>query len=188
MFTKKNLFILVGRHALIMFAAVGITIIVLLFFTKKIELITSTVIKNRNLVSMLEKRTELFSTLKRDTLLVGTNDKQIESAFPPADNILEFISVLDSLALKNGVTQSFHFDNPTPASDITAPFPLSIIGYSNSISGGNVSFLSNYLKGFEGLPYFTKINSLNITSSDETGWHGASTASFRAVLYTKAIQ
>lgn len=186
MFTTKNLLMLIGRHAAIALGAVGIAIAASYFLMREIARISDTVVQNRHLATTLEKRTELFSTLARDAQVVGTNDTLIDRAFISSDNILGFISTFESIALKNGATQSFHFENPTPAT-IPAPFPLSTIGYTNTLSL-NVLTLPNYLKDFDMLPYFTNMGSLSITSSDPIGWRGTSSASFHATLYTKTIQ
>lgn len=177
---------LIGRHAIIALGAIAIAGLASYFLALEISKISDAVVQNRRLATALEKRTEVFSTLARDAQIIGNNDTIVDNAFISSDNILEFISALESLALKNGVTQSFHFETPTPA-PISAPFPLSTIGYSNNLSI-NVSSLTNYLKDFEKLPYFTKISSLTITSGDPTGWRGASSVSMRATLYTKANQ
>lgn len=183
MFTTRNLIMLIGRHAIIALGSILFAVVVSYFLAKEIVKISDTVVQNRRLANALEKRTEVFSTIARDAEVIGTSDIAINNAFIPSDNILEFISALESLALKNGVTQSFHFETPTPA-DISAPFPLSTIGYSNNLSV-NISGLENYLRDFDRLPYFTKINSLSITSGDQAGWRGASSVSMRATLYTK---
>ena len=186
MFTTKNLFILTLRHILIAGSAVLIAGFVTFFISTKIEGITKTVIKNRQLASTLEKRTDLFATLKEDTETVGTNDVLIEKAFPSSDNILEFISALESLASKNGVAQSFHFNTPSPSA-IPAPFTLSTVSYSNSLSG-SFPALINYLKNFERLPYFTKIDTVNLSSGDRAGWGQTASLSFSATLQTKSTQ
>ncbi len=186
MFTTKNLLILIGRHAAIALTAIGITLIASLLLAREITRISDAVIQDRHLATTLEKRTELFSTIANDAQIVGNGDTLIEHTFIPSDNIFEFISVLESLALKNGATQSFQFENPVP-SPVLAPFPLSTIGYANTLSL-NVSTLTNYLKDFEQLPYFTKMENLTISSQDPLGWRGASSVSFRATLYTKAAQ
>lgn len=176
---------LIARHAVIAFGAILVAMLISYFLAKEITKISNTVVQNRHLATTLEKRTEVFSTLARDTQIIGNNDTIVDNAFISSDNILEFISALESLAFKNGVTQSFHFENPTPA-PISAPFALSTIGYSNNIST-NISGLTNYLNDFEKLPYFTNIGSLTITSGDPLGWRGVSNISFRAKLYTKTI-
>lgn len=186
MFSRKNLLMLIGHHAIIAISAIAIAALAIWFLAREIERISDTVVKNRNLVTMLEKRAEFFSTLERDAIIVGTNDTTLEHSFLSSDNILEFVSSLESIALKNTVTQNFNFENPV-MSPISAPFQLSTIGYQNTVSL-NIFALSNYLKDFERLPYFTKIDSLSISSQDTAGWRGTSNASFHATLYTKVAQ
>lgn len=186
MFTKKNLLLLVGRNALIALSIAFVSFVAILFLSKEIERVSNNVVKNRNLANTLEKRTTLFSLLKRDAAIVGNGDVIISNAFVPSNNILEFIASLESTALKNGVTQTFRFESPS-SSSLDAPFPVAIIGYSNSLNA-NVLTFSNYLKDFERLPYFTKIENISISSQDKTGWQSASTANFRAQLYTKSSE
>lgn len=186
MFTTKNLLILIGRHAAIALATVGIAWVVSFFLARETTRVADTVVQNRHLATTLEKRTELFSTLARDAQVVGTNDTLLDHAFISSDNIFEFISTFENLALRNGATQSFHFENPSPSS-ISTPFPISAIGYSDTLSL-SVQGLTQYIKDFDTLPYFTKINNLTITSGDPAGWRGTSSISFRATLYAKTIQ
>jgi Tfp pilus assembly protein PilO len=186
MFTTKNLLMLTGRHMIIAILAIGAAVLAAVFLSQQITRLSDDVLKNRKLASALEKRTELFAAVKRDTELVGTNDVLIEQAFIPSSNILDFVATLESLALKNGITQAFHFDTPTP-SPISAPFPLAMVVYSNSLNG-NLKGFSNYLKDFERLPYFTKIESLSISSSGKTNWRDTGIMSFRASVQTNATQ
>lgn len=186
MFTTKNLLILIGRHALIAILAVVASLVATGILSQQITRLSSDVQKNRLLASALEKRTELFAAIKRDSDLVGKNDLFIEQAFIPSSNILDFVTTLESLALKNGVVESFNFGNPMP-STISAPFPLAMVTYSNSLNGDLKAF-SNYLKDFEHLHYFTKIESLSISASDKSGWRNAGTMTFQASILTNATQ
>lgn len=186
MFTKKNILILIGRNALVALSVIIITVIVIIFLSNGIKRVSETVALNYNLKMQLEKRTGLFEVLKKDTQIVGTNNILIENAFASSDNILEFISILDSLATKNALTQVYSFASPIP-SEISGPFPISTILYSNSF-GANVLAFSNYLKEFDKLPYFTKIDGFNIGTQDKLGWLEVSTVSLRATLYTKNTQ
>lgn len=186
MFTKRNLILLFGKHTIIAIVAISIATLAVWFLSREIERVSDAVSKNRQLAEKLGKRTELFSAIANDARIIGTNDATIEHSFIPTDNILEFISILESTALKNSITQSFHFGTPV-ATSITAPFVISSIDYQNSMSLNIYSFIK-YLKDFESLPYFTKINSLNFTSQDATGWRGAGSASWSATLYTKTNQ
>lgn len=176
----------IGRHALIAFLSVVVSLIVISFLSRQITHLSNDAQKNRLLASTLEKRTELFTAIKRDSDLVGSNDILIENAFIPSSNILDFVATLEGLSLKNGIVQAFHFDTPSP-STISAPFPLATITYSNSLSG-DLASLSNYLKDFERLHYFTKIESLSISAQDKSGWRGGSTMSYRASIQVNATQ
>lgn len=177
---------LIGHHAIIALSAILIAILAIFFLAREINRVSDAVVINHRLTSFLKKHTELLSTLKRDAQIVGTNDLLINNAFISGDNILEFVVALESLALKNSTIQTFRFGKPAPSS-VSASFPLVTIPYTNTLTI-NVLSLSNYLKDFERLPYFTKIESLDISSQDKVGWHGVSTASFRATLFTKATQ
>lgn len=184
MFSTKNLTVLIGKQASIALAVLVCSIIAVFFLSQQIDKVSKAAVQNRQLADKLSKRTELFSVLAHDVAILGTNDAILERAFPPADNILEFILVLENTAFKNGVTQSFHFGNPVGAPD-AAPFPLSTIDYQNTLTQ-NITSFSKYLKDFESLPYFTRIDGISFTSQDATlGWNGTGTASYRAVLYTK---
>lgn len=186
MFTTKNLIVLIGRQAAVALTAIAVATLASFLLAREISRVSTAVIQNRHLATTLEKRTEVFGTIARDARVVGTNDTLIERAFIPSDNIFEFISILESIALKNTATESFHFENPVPSSE-SAPFPLSTIGYQNTLSLNVFTFM-NYLKDFERLPYFTKIENLNISSQDGTGWRGTSSVSFHATLYAKSAQ
>jgi hypothetical protein len=186
MFTIKNLLKIIGRDALISFVAIFIAGVIVIFLSNEIKKVSDSVALNHRLETELKKRTELFDVLKHDVQIVGTNDTKIENAFLPSDNILEFVSILDSLATKNSLTQVYHFDTPTTTT-VSAPFPISAISYSNSFAANVFSF-SNYLKDFDKLPYFTKIEGFNISAQNKLGWLEVSNISFRATLYTKTTQ
>src|SRR3989344_635298 len=186
MFTTKNLLLLIGRNALISLAAVCLALIFIFFLAKQIKRVSENAALNQRLEMQLEKRTELLEILKKDAQIIGTNDILIKNSFVPSDNILEFINILDSLAAKIGVTQTYRFETPTESA-ISASFPISTISYSNSLGANVVTFL-NYLKEFEKLPYFTNIDGFNIASQSALGWLEASSITLRATLYTKTIQ
>ena len=87
---------------------------------------------------------------------------------------------------KNNLKQIYNFQVPIP-SNITLPFPISTISYSNNLTG-NISFFSNYLDTFEKLPYFTKIEGFTISSQSKNGWSDASNISYNAIIYAKTIE
>lgn len=186
MFTTKNLLIVIGKNMGIAIAGIVAAYAIIALLNSEILSLTGAVIKNRSLANTLASRTELFTILKRDAEIVGSNDAVIERAFIPSDNILDFVAALESLALKNSVTQNFRFNSPTRATE-AASIPLAEISYTSNLST-NILTLTNYLKDFERLPYFTQIEGLSLTAQDKGGWSGTSQASINAKLYTKATQ
>lgn len=186
MFTTKNFFTLVGKHILIAILFLVFTAGIVFFLSEQITKISTKAVTDRHLATMLSERTALLSNLKHETDIIGSNDSIIKQAFIPSNNILEFVTILKNLALKNGLTQAFHFSSPTPGT-LGAAFPIATITYQNTISSSNVSSFINYLKEFEQLPYFTKIDSLNI-SSGTTDWRTTATMSFSATVAAQATQ
>lgn len=186
MFTIKNLLILIARNLLISLAFVAVSIILIFFIINKIETITDRIVLNHKLEADLKNRTELLATLESDTTIVGKNDTLISNAFVPSNNISKFMSVLDSLASKNQITQKYQFDTPVPSS-ASGDFSTSTISYSNNLTT-NISTFATYLKDFEKIPYFTKIEGFSISSQDKAGWNGPSVISIKATLLTQTIQ
>ena len=185
MFTTKNLIKLIGKHALITFSVIGLTFIFIVFISGEITKISEGVARDRQLATLLSERTTLLYNLKKEVDIVGQNESIIKQAFVPSNNILSFVAILESIAIKNGVTQTFHFSSPV-AWDVSAEFPIEKIVYQNSISS-NISTFIRYLEDFESLPYFTKIDSINIAST-EADWRTKSTSSFGASVATKPTQ
>lgn len=186
MFNLKKLLILIGQNILILLVAVLISFFSIIFIKNEIEKITNTIVLNHKLEVSLKNRIELSSKIQKEVEIVGKNDILIENAFIPSNNISNFINILDIIASNNSITQTYRFETPIP-STISETFPLSEISYSNEITTDIKNF-SNYLKNYEKLPYFTKIESLDISSQDKTGWIGPSNISIRATLLTKTIQ
>lgn len=185
MFTTKNLFKLIGKQLLISLGLVIFAFITVFIISDQITKISKKVIKDRNIVATLGERTEHLSMLKYEASIIGSNDKVIKQAFIPSDNILEFIAILESLALKNGVTHTFSFSSPGPVIGETA-LPISIINYQNNVSSNIFTFIK-YLKEFEQLPYFTKIDNITISSSD-ADWRTASNITFSASVAAQVAQ
>lgn len=186
MFTLKNLLSLILRNAIISLAVVLATSLGVIFLAGQIKHLSDSVATNHHLEAELQKRAGLFELLKRDAQIVGTNDSIINGAFASSDNILGFINAFDALASKNSLTQTYTFETPV-VSAIPAPFPINTIAYTNRFEA-SVSDLSGYIMQFNKLPYYTKIDGINISSQDKLGWNGPSTIMFHATLYTRGAQ
>jgi hypothetical protein len=152
----------------------------------EIERITNSIALNYKLENELKNRTASLSVIENDADIIGPSEVLINNAFVLSDNILDFISAFDNLALINEISQTYHFETPIE-SNISGPFPISTISYTDNLSTNILSF-ANYLRSFEKLPYFTKIESLNITSGDKSGWMGSANISMKATLYTRTTQ
>lgn len=185
MFSTKNLFKLIGRQLLISLGFAVFAFIVVFIASDQISKMSKKAIKDRSTATTMSERTALLSSLKYEASIIGSNDKVIKQAFIPSDNILEFIAILESLALKNGLTQTFSFSSPNPAIEET-PLPVSIINYQNNVSSNIFTFIK-YLKEFEQLPYFTKIDSVTI-SSGSADWRTASNITFSASVAAQVAQ
>lgn len=173
-----------GRHFLTAGLAVVIALSITLFIANRIEQETATVVKNKQLAASLGKRTEFLARLNYYAEVIGNNDERIEHAFPPVNALADFNEALNDIARKSSVTQSLHIAPPANSS-FTAPFPLFAVSYTNTISGNIISF-QRYLQAFENLPYFTKIENINISSSGK--WEDSATMSYGASLQTSSPQ
>ncbi len=186
MFTTKNLFAHFGKHILIALAIMSVSIGAIMFISGKITKMAYETATSRHLAATLSERTSLLSSLKHETDIIGPNATTIIQAFIPSNNILDFVAIIKSIALKNGITQSLNFSSPTPTS-LGTEFNVATISYQNTISSANVSIFINYLKDFERLPYFTKINSLNI-SSGSADWRNTSNISYSATVVAQTVE
>lgn len=186
MLNSKNLLMLIGRNVIITLMVAIVSITAIFFLKVEIEKITDKIILNRKLETELKKRTELINIIDTGAKIIGNNNYLINSAYIPSNNISPFINKLDDLVSISGINQIYHFETPTP-STIEGPYPLSTISFTNNLTA-DLTNLSVYLKSFETLPYFTKIESINISSQDKSGWVGMSNVSFKATLYTKTTQ
>lgn len=186
MFTIKNLLKLIIRNTLISLIFVAISVAAIYFIKSKIEIITNTIELNHKLEAELKKRTELYSTIENDAQIIGRNDILISDAFVNSNNISKFTNVLDDLAARNLVTQIYNFGTPV-LSESADLFSTSTIPYTNTLTSDVLTF-TNYLKNFEKLPYFTKIDSISISAQSAVGWMGLSSISTKATLLTQTIQ
>ncbi len=186
MINSKNLLILIVQNLVISLIAVSLSVVSILILKGQIEKITDAIVLNHKLENELKKRTELLSVIDNGAKIIGGNNYLINNAYLPSDNISPFINKLDSLVSISNIAQTYHFDTPV-SSQVTGPYPLSTISFTNALTT-DLTNLSVYLKSFENLPYFTKIESLNISSQDKQGWTGLSNITFKATLYTKTSQ
>lgn len=173
MFNKKQLIFIIIRHLFRAVIAALVALALILFLSRQIKKISDSINEQRVLAAVLEKRNENLSRLREEFFLIGNIEEKINSALPPADNILEFVVALEDLSAAGSLTQTFNFGSPVNSQ----------IDYSISLGAG-ISALTDYLKGFEKLPYFTSVSGLNL-SALAGDWQGNSLITLKAKLYTK---
>lgn len=187
MFTIKNLLILVWRNVVASLMVVSIAAIIIFYLEKGINTMTNLIVENQKTEVESKKRNELLSTIEQGVRVMGKNDILINNAFVPSNDISEFTNTLDKLGFDNGTLQTYHFETPIPSSTSEEP-ALSSVLYSNNFTVVGMKKVSKYLKDFEELPYFTKIESLTLSSQDATGLSGTTNISLKATLITQTIQ
>lgn len=187
MFTIKNLLILVWRNVVASLMVVSIAAIIIFYLEKGINTMTNLIVENQKTEVESKKRNELLSTIEQGVRVIGKNDILINNAFVPSNDISEFTNTLDKLGFDNGTLQTYHFETPIPSSTSEEP-ALSSVLYSNNFTVVGMKKVSKYLKDFEELPYFTKIESLTLSSQDATGLSGTTNISLKATLITRTIQ
>lgn len=186
MINKKQLLISIAKDVLKSAVFVIIAIVVVIFAEKKIVKIADSLQEKIVLGSVLDKSNETSLKLREDFKIVGEKDKKIQAAFILADNILEFVGILESLAKQHSLTQTVKFSSPVPVPNQSGNLNLASIDY-NIVLNGNVSTLASYIKDFEKLPYFSGISSITLNATPAQGWNDNSSIFIQAKLYVKDI-
>jgi hypothetical protein len=176
MFTKKQLLMMILKNLLKASLAAAFAIAVIVFTGGQIGKISNSLVEQRTATFILEKRNETISRLAEDFKKIGGTDEKIKNAFPPVDNILDFVAALENLSVQNSIQETHSFGTPSETRDS--------IDYGINMSA-NIFSLINYLKSFEKLPYFTGVSGISL-SAQGNGWEGNSLVSLKARVYTRA--
>lgn len=187
MFSKNQIKIIILKNLAKAAVAVLFSIIVILFFSQQISQISNSLSETRKSSFILAKRNETLDRLRKDLAVIGGKDKKIEDALPSIDNILGFVETLESLASRHSLGQSYNFGTPVPFRTVDENFSLAIIDYNLTVNADAVA-LTNYLKDFEKIPYFSAISSININAPAGRGFKDSSLISMKAKLYAKIEQ
>lgn len=187
MFTRKTLILFILKRGAIALGAIIVAVIAILMLSAQISASTDSIIAHKKLTATLETRNEVISKLLTDYQNVKGYDQRILKSLLPVSNILEFVGALESLASKDNVMQSAHFDNPVQMAETVGepPKPLYQVNFSLSIQGNVFTFLQ-YLADIERLPYFMKVNTISFTAQSPSGWLNTSNISVGGTLYTQS--
>ena len=186
MFTNKTVWINILREMGVLTGIIIAALLLITAFRSAIHRIADEVVKHKQLNATLEMDNQIIIKLDHDYKQVRGNEKLIRSAFLPSSNILEFVGALESIASKDNIMQSVHFDTPHETSLTVGepPTPLDQVAFNLSLQGNIFTFLQ-YLKDFERLPYFTKIEGVSIGSTPQGGWQNTSNVSVHGTIYTQ---
>lgn len=185
MFERTRLRKLILAFFFRILASVIVASIIITACVGQINKINASIIEKNKLARILDQKSETLRELEQNLAVIGTNDKKILEALPPSNNILDFIAVLENLAARTSVRQTMRFGTPVAVTPAEAKgVGIARIDYTMAISG-NVHTLFNYMKNFEHLPYFTRINSFSVQSGNELGWEGESTISISASVFVQ---
>lgn len=187
MFQKKRLLFVIGKHIAKALGAIILALTITFFMARQISNIGDSLAEKRRLAYAIERRQEVASGLRQAFKIVGENDAQIERALPPADDILDFVTLLESLARERSIEQTYKFGTPASIGSSDQGVSLVSIDYTLTLRT-NVSNLLAYLKRLEKVSYFTAISSLAINNQGSFGLEGDSSVQVQAQLYGRQIK
>lgn len=154
----------ISKHIIKISAFIVLAIIssttVLFVIKDKISTKVNGISQRRSMVISLDKRESNFLNLKKDYGIVKENLPKAKSLFPGIDDIDTFIDSVDKLSFELGGSKTVKFEN-NPESFGTS---VNKINFTVVFSGKN-EFFSRFIEEFKRLPYFIKINRIDIRNS-----------------------
>lgn len=131
------------------------------FFRSRIKFLSeeSSRLRIEFLANQIQQAT--FIDLSNNYEKIKPHLEKIDQAIPEEKNILPFINEIENLATNKQLIQNFKFEK-VGESSLTpifkeARFSLTLYG--------NLSQFLDYLKSFEEIPYFVKIDSVNFSGT-----------------------
>lgn len=163
----------------IMFVLVSLA--VCFYIAGRINQISADVADKKDMLFLSQNSQEQFTLLKEDYQKISPYLEKVNNMFPSSENLLPFISEMESLATTSGVLQSFKFESAGLQS--VPDLNLNKIAF-NIMLNGNMPQLLAYLNSIEKASYFLQISSLSVTASQQ-GIEGQGQMSVRGDLYVK---
>ncbi|HEV8601470.1 MAG TPA: hypothetical protein VGQ87_02620 [Patescibacteria group bacterium] len=183
MFTEKQLLYKIIRNLSLLGVVFVLSLIITGLIGRQITKISNSVYQKQKLASVLEKRSENLIRLSDDLKRVDDADQKINDAFPTSDNILDFVSAMEKVAMENSIKQSIRFGSAAPIPAVSENLQFSALDYTLTLTG-DIKLLTSYLRDFEKLPFVTSISSITVNSSN--GWTNESQIGIQAKVYIKS--
>lgn len=184
MANKKQLLYAMMPHILKAVIAIGVAVMIVSIFSERITKIGLTLSEKRVMTLALQKRSETVATLRDTFAAIGNSDQRIRDAFLTTDNVLEFVTAVETIGNQNSMQQSLKFGVPEPPLVETSTIIIIPVSYTIT-ANGTITTLSNYMHQFEALSYFAGIRSITISTGSPKGWEDTSTITIQGTLYTK---
>jgi len=158
---------------------------VIFYIFQRITKMSGDLQSKQNLIYLAGQQKEMSTQIERQWKEISPNIPQIEAMLPASDDLLGYMGALENIAKTSGVQQTIKFQNQEatktnlPGQENQATKKGSSVDYTIELKG-NFDQILNYLNGLEKAPYFTKVTSINLASSQ-----GAeSQATIGAKVYT----
>lgn len=147
---------------LILFAII-FSILVIFAIKDKISAKASLISQNRAMLISLDRRENSFINLKNSYGIVSENLPIVKSYFPIMDDVESFIDRIDNITTEFGGTKMIRFDNNPEVFGQN----LRKLNFTLTFSGKRELF-SKFANKLDKLPYFTKINKIDIRNSTDS--------------------
>lgn len=137
--------------------------LILFAIKDKISTKASQISQGRTMLISMDKRESGFVDLKDDYGIVKENLPLAKDLFPAIDDMDSFIDRVDRLALELGGTNIMKFDNnPEIFGQNLRKLNFTIV------FSGKGEFFPKFINEFDKLPYFTKINGIEIRNASNS--------------------
>lgn len=142
---------------------------VIFYIFQKISQLGGDLQGKQNLIYLAGQQKEMSTELERQWKEISPNIPKIEGMLPAPDDLLGYMGELENIAKTSGVQQTIKFQNQEkttnlPGQENQAAKKGSSVDYTIELKG-NFDQIVNYLVSLEKAPYFTKVISINLASS-----------------------
>lgn len=180
LFQRSQLMRIVAVNTLKIAAAAGVSLGICWFSAQRITQITESITNLRTLAAVSERRTESTAKLRADLASLAPIESALKQALIGAEDTLEFIATLESIASQATMTQRVRFGSPIPFSGTM--LPVSTLDFTAELSGTKQT-LARYFSLLETARYYTSINSISLNATTDRGWNGLSNIVLSGKLY-----
>ena len=163
---------------------------ILYFAWRQISKLATSLQSKQNLIYLTGQQNQTSAELERQWAEISPNIPKIEAMLPSSNDLLGYMGELEKIAKDSGVQQTIKFQNQNQSTKTNLPGQTnqntkkeSSVEYTIELKGSFDQIIS-YLSSLEKAPYFTKIISFNMTTSQNTDKENISTATIGAKVFT----